>query len=138
MKPLLRIFPAAALGVILLALPLSSRSQNAGTNGFPQQPQSIQQPRQGLGNSQTIPNSQTLPQASLAPFGKLSRRQKDALVKANLKATQHDVDKLSKLVQALDQEMKKASPDILSVSIVEQANKIEKLAKKIKNETKSY
>lgn len=68
----------------------------------------------------------------------LTIKQKDAIVKSNFKTTQHDVDKLSKLVQMLDTEMKKSNPNVLSVSIVRQANKIEKLAKKIKDEAKAY
>lgn len=72
-------------------------------------------------------------------FGsRLSLRQKDAIVKANFKSTQRDVAKLSKLVQGLNQEMKKSNPDVLSLGIVKQAERIEKLAKKIKNEAKSY
>lgn len=68
----------------------------------------------------------------------LTIKQKDAIVKSNFKTTQHDVDKLSKLVQMLETEMKKSNPNVLSVSIVRQANKIEKLAKKIKDEAKAY
>lgn len=68
----------------------------------------------------------------------LTIKQKDAIVKSNFKTTQHDVDKLSKLVQLLNTEMKKSNPNVLSVSIVRQASKIEKLAKKIKDEAKAY
>jgi hypothetical protein len=70
--------------------------------------------------------------------GPLSRRQKDAIVAANFKKTQQDVAKLSKLVQTLQKQMQKSSPDVLSVAVWKQVNKIEKLARTIKGETKLY
>jgi hypothetical protein len=68
----------------------------------------------------------------------LSQKQKDALVKASFRSTQRDVEKLNKLVQSLSAEIKKSNANVLSLGIVNQAEKIEKLAKKIKNEAKSY
>jgi hypothetical protein len=70
--------------------------------------------------------------------GPLSRRQKDAIVAENFKKTQQDVAKLSKLVQALQKQMQKSNPDVLSVAVWKQVNKIEKLARKIKGETRLY
>ncbi len=68
----------------------------------------------------------------------LSRRQKDAIVEENFKKTQQDVARLSKMVQALQKQMQKSNPDILSVAVWKQVNKIEKLARKIKGETRLY
>ena len=68
----------------------------------------------------------------------LTLRQKDALVKASFKATQRDVDRLNQLVQSLRQQIGKSSANVLSLDIVRQAGKIEKLAKKIEKEAKSY
>ena len=68
----------------------------------------------------------------------LSQKQKDALLKSNFQSTQRDVDKLNKLVQALQTEIKKSNSQVLSLKIVEQAGKIEKLAHKIRNELKAY
>lgn len=67
-----------------------------------------------------------------------SLKQKDAIVRANFKKTKDDVSKLFKLTQALQEEIAKSNPNVLSLSIIGKADKIEKLAKKIKNEAKAY
>jgi hypothetical protein len=68
----------------------------------------------------------------------LNATQKDALLKQSFKKTKADVAKLSKLVQALQKEVDKSNANVLSLSIIKQANNIEKLARKIKNESKMY
>lgn len=101
-------------------------------------PIGVQPPPRTLENLEVRPPTQPVT-VDLPPISTpLTIKQKDAIVKSNFKTTQRDVDKLSKLVQLLNTEMKKTNPDVLSVSIVRQANKIEKLAKKIKNEAKAY
>lgn len=124
----------AALALAVMAAALLA----SGGQSQPQQPTGIQQQSPILknleGRSPNQPMTVEMPPIN-AP---LTIKQKDAIVKYNFKNTQRDVDKLSKLVQMLDTEMKKSNPDVLSVSIVRQANKIEKLAKKIKDEAKAY
>jgi hypothetical protein len=78
----------------------------------------------------------TMPNISVGP--QLNRKQKNALIMDNFKRTKNDVAKLSRLVRSLQQAINKSNANILSVSIVKQANNIEKLAKRIKSETKGY
>ncbi len=68
----------------------------------------------------------------------MSRKQKDAIVNENFEQTKKDVSQLSKLIQTLQQQVNKSRPDVLSLQIVRQAKKIEKLAKKIGGEAKAY
>jgi hypothetical protein len=76
------------------------------------------------------------PSISIGP--PLSHSQKDALLRDNFRRTRDDVAKLSKLVRSLQQAINRSNANVLSVSIVKQASKIEKLAKRIKSETKAY
>jgi hypothetical protein len=46
------------------------------------------------------------------------------------------VARLSKLVRSLEQAVNKSNANVLSLSIVKQAGKVEKLAKKIRDEAK--
>ena len=123
------------LALILLTAPALVYSYNGGGA---QSSSGDQEPGPTRKTFQNPPPEPPPPVESPAMGAPLSLRQKDAIVKANFKSTQRDVEKLSKLVQALDQEMKKSNPNVLSVSIVQQTDKIEKLARKIKNEAKSY
>ena len=52
--------------------------------------------------------------------------------KSNFENMKRDVDELADLVKALQEEIKKANENILSRGIVDKADKIGKLAKKIK------
>jgi hypothetical protein len=102
---------------------------------FPQQPTTQYPPGSDRLPAMTRPPEPT-PNIGIGPG--LSRRQKDALVNDNFKKTKADVAKLSKLVHSLQQQLSKSNANILSLSIVKQAGKIEKLAKKIRNEAKAY
>ena len=97
----------------------------------------LPQLQEGPGNLQTNPAG-----IIATPFPgtaiPLTEKQKKALLKQNFRNTQRDVLKLSKLVQSLQRQMKKSSPNVLSVNVVKQTERIEKLAKKIKNEAKEY
>ena len=68
----------------------------------------------------------------------LSQKQKSALVTANFKKTKQDAAKLCKLAESLEKEVSSSNPNVLSLHVVQSAAKIEKLAKKIKNEAKDY
>ncbi|MGH9357393.1 MAG: hypothetical protein ACRD10_14800 [Terriglobia bacterium] len=68
----------------------------------------------------------------------LSPKQKNAIITSNFKKTKQDTAKLRSLVESLEKELARSNADVLSVHIVESANKIEKLARKIKNEAKGY
>ncbi|HLI29931.1 MAG TPA: hypothetical protein VKV79_02380, partial [Terriglobia bacterium] len=68
----------------------------------------------------------------------LSQKQKTAIVTSNFNKAKQDVAKLRKLAESLEKEVDGSNPNVLSLHIVQSASKIEKLAKKIKNESKDY
>jgi len=68
----------------------------------------------------------------------LSQKQKTAIVTTNFRKAKQDVAKLRKLAESLEKEVDSSNPNVLSLHIVQSATKIEKLAKKIKNESKDY
>ncbi|MGH9398454.1 MAG: hypothetical protein ACRD18_16600 [Terriglobia bacterium] len=131
----MRLLRLIVLALILFAAPALVCSYN---EGGAQSSSGDQEAAPARRTFQNPPPGTLLPSELPATSNPLSLKQKDAILKANFKSTQRDVEKLSKLVQALDQEMKKSNPNVLSVSIVQQADKIEKLARKIKNEARSY
>jgi hypothetical protein len=131
--PLL-ILAAVAIGAFL---PLFAAGRPGGQ--FPQRPQS---PSTLPGAVPSTPGQPSVVNPTISPNistgPPLNHRQKDALVTDNFKKTKADVARLSKLVRSLQQAINRSNADILSVSIVKQASKIEKLAKRIKSETKGY
>lgn len=123
---------------VAVLIALTTPVMRAAQNGIsPPLPDNSQVPGRSRQTIQSLPTSPSLPvEPSLS--NPLTMKQKSAILQANFKSTKRDIDKLSKLVQALDQEMKKSNPNVLSVSFVKQTDKIAKLARKIKNEAKSY
>ncbi len=80
--------------------------------------------------------------SSMPPLGQidaphLSAKQQHAMKKARLKdhykKMKQDTDELVKLANKLHESVSKANSEVLSVDVVETADKIEKLAKKIKS-----
>jgi hypothetical protein len=84
---------------------------------------------------QTIPGGQPNPESPPAP---LSGKQKRDLLKANFEKMKRDAGELADLAKALQEELNKSNENILSVDIVEKAEKIEKLARKIKGTARGY
>jgi hypothetical protein len=62
----------------------------------------------------------------------LSQEQKRNILKANFQKMKRDADELANLAKVLQEELNKSNENILSVDIIDKADKIEKLAKKIK------
>jgi hypothetical protein len=120
-----------------LVLPLCVTGVPGGQ--FPQRQQS---PSTLPGSLPTTPGQPSVanpniePNVSVGP--QLNRKQKDALVDDNFKKTKADVATLSKLVRSLQQAIDKSNANVLSLSILKQASKIEKLAKRIRSEAKGY
>jgi hypothetical protein len=73
-----------------------------------------------------------------SPLPSLSAQQKRALLKDRFEKTRLQTAELVKLAQALQKDLDKSTPDILSVHVVKKAEAIEKLAKKIKDEARGY
>jgi hypothetical protein len=68
----------------------------------------------------------------------LSRKQKNDLLKYNFEKMKHDAGELADLAKALQEELNKSNENILSLDIVDKADKIEKLAKKIKGSARGF
>ncbi len=130
---LLTIAAAAALALgypVLAGCPAIQVTQ--GIQGYPQ-PHS----------ESALPGSPGMPPVSITSTTPginppLSHKQTDMLLKQSFKTTKEDVAKLSKLVQALQKQVDKSNANVLSLSIIKQATNIEKLARKIKNESRMY
>lgn len=71
-------------------------------------------------------------------FPRRTEKQKEALLKYNYKQMKKHADQLAALAQSLQKKIGQTDPNVLSLEVVEKAEKIEKLAKKIKNEAKGY
>jgi hypothetical protein len=64
--------------------------------------------------------------------------QKHSLMHANFERSKKDVAELAALAKGLREELDKPHADISSVEVVSRAAKIEKLAKKIRDETTGF
>jgi len=84
------------------------------------------------------PGAQDLPPLEQEAGPQISPKQRRELQKSNFEKTKHDADDLAALAKALQEELNKSNQHILSLQIVEKAEKIEKLAKKIKDEAKGF
>jgi len=63
----------------------------------------------------------------------LTPKQQRALLKANYKKMKQDADELAALAKSLQDDLNKSNENVLSLDVVDKADKIEKLAKKIKS-----
>jgi hypothetical protein len=68
----------------------------------------------------------------------LSGKQERDLLKANFEKMKHDAGELAALAKALQQELNKSNENILSLDIIDKADKIEKLARKIKGTARGF
>ena len=82
---------------------------------------------QGPGNPQGGPSS--------AP---LAAKQRKEFLKSNLERMKRDADELVALAKSLQEDVNGSSENVLSLKIVDKAEKIERLARKIKSAAKGY
>jgi hypothetical protein len=75
-------------------------------------------------------SSNAQPDLSPSP---LTAKQQRALLKANYTKLKQDADELADLAKSLQDELNKSNENVLSLDVVEKADRIEKLAKKIKS-----
>jgi len=68
----------------------------------------------------------------------LSEKQKRDLMKSNFEKMKHDARDLADLAKALQDELDKSNQNILSLDVVDKAEKIEKLARKIKGTARGF
>ena len=69
---------------------------------------------------------------------KMSAKQRATLIKANFEKSKKDAAELAALAKDLRQELSKPDVNLLAYEIINRADKIEKLARKIRDETKAH
>jgi hypothetical protein len=72
------------------------------------------------------------------PSPQIAAKQKQDLLKSNFEKMKRDADELASLAKSLQEDLDKSNQNLLSLKIVNKAEKIEKLAKKIKEVAKGY
>jgi hypothetical protein len=108
----------SGISAVALARPLQARTPSGGASSAG----SVQ-------DLQTIPDTREIP---------LSDKQKRELLKANFDKMKRDAKELSDLAKGLQEQLDKSNENVLSLGIVEKADKIEKLARKIKSTARGY
>lgn len=68
----------------------------------------------------------------------LNDKQEKRILHANFEKSKRDAAELATLAKQLREELSKPNVDVLSLEVVNRADKIERLAKKIREETKGY
>jgi len=87
----------------------------------------------------TPPEAQKLPRIQEEePAAQISHKQKRELLKQNFERMKRDIEELAALAQALQEELNKSNENLLSLTIVDKAERIEKLAKRIKSTAKGF
>ncbi len=86
---------------------------------------SLQQQTSQQGTRQ---QGQVTPEAEPA----LTKKQKKALLKHNFEKMKLDADELAELAKSLQEDLNKSNENVLSLGVVDKADRIEKLAKRIK------
>jgi len=76
------------------------------------------------------------PPADTEPMNPLKPKQKQAILKSNFEKMKRDAEDLNTLAKSLQEEIDKSNENVLSLKVVEKAEKIEKLARKIKDVAK--
>lgn len=97
---------------------------------------------QGFGGQQSPgfpgPQQQPLPTPEVNTQPSLSPKQKQELLKSGFQQMKKDSDQLLELARSLQKDLDKTNQNVLSVKVVDKAERIEKLAKKIKNTARGY
>ena len=117
-------FPASSSGA--RQAPLATPSGGARSQVEP-----VPAPRSG--KQDTAPRPDLTPN-SISP---LTKKQQQELLKSNFEKLKRDADELAALAKSLQQDLDKSNENVLSLKVLDRAEKIEKLAKKIKSEAKS-
>ena len=134
-----RLAIASVALIVAVLQPLGGRDLTARASGAPplapnESPSAIavqpqQLPAPIVGKQQPTPGND-----SEGPF--LTPKQRQELLKSNFEKMKHDADDLAALAKSLQQDVGKSSENVLSLKVLDRADKIEKLARKIKSEAK--
>jgi hypothetical protein len=68
----------------------------------------------------------------------MSAQQRQSIMRANFEKSKSDAAELAALAKGLREELDKPNINVLSPDVISRADKIERLAKKIRDETKGY
>jgi hypothetical protein len=68
----------------------------------------------------------------------LARKQRKELIKENFEKMKRDADELATLAKALQDELAKSNENVLSLQVMDRADKIERLAKRIKSRARGF
>ena len=119
-----------ALGWFVCAILIFSSAAPSGMGGAPADPQEVER------RTQHTPG----PPADVTtnPTSTLTPKQKQALMKSNFEKTKDDASELADIANGLRDQLDKTNINVLSIEVIHKAEKIEKLARKIKEEAKGY
>jgi hypothetical protein len=109
---------------LLVSSGIATHASEAGAKGSPAQNPGVPQP--------SFPSPSRFPSPSETNPAPLTPKQQRAILKANYAKMKQDADELAALAKSLQQDLDKSNENVLSLDVVEKADKIEKLAKKIK------
>jgi len=129
-RPLMMVFSAALAGLLII-LASTGSAQQLGRSGLGTGTQGTTEPRQ-----QQQPQPITSPDNGVSPS--LTPRQKQDLLKSNFEKMKKDTDVLLDLAKSLQKDLDGSNQNVLSLKVLDKADKIEKLAKKIKNSARGY
>ena len=117
----------AALAAVVLALGSATLNVRAARPARP-----AAQSAPPLRPQTATPPASEMPDTDLGP-PKAPSKQQRALLKARYAKMKDQADQLARLAQALQADLEKANENVLSLDVVDKADKIEKLAKQIKS-----
>jgi hypothetical protein len=125
--PKFRDFVGPALALLILTVTITCAARGPRSSGMQSSAPGQAQPR-------PLPSPQNPPdQPDMSPPG-LTPKQQRELLKSRYERLRQEATQLSDLAKSLQQDLDKSNSDVLSLGVVDKADKIEKLAKKIKNE----
>jgi hypothetical protein len=111
----------AGLLILLMAVNLGAAAPQFNTaNPMHQSPRPV------------LPESSAQPDLNAPPSPPLGPRHQRDLLKSNYQKVKQEADELADLAKSLQDELTNSTADVLSLKAVQKAEKIEKLAKKIR------
>jgi hypothetical protein len=116
-------------GVVLLITPGAARKVLAVGGSGPSSSQNVPAPRP----AEPPPDLSVGPQTDMGSPPGITPKQRHAILQERFKKMKEQAGELAKLAQALQADLDKSNEDVLSLRVVQKADKIEKLAKQIKS-----
>ena len=121
--------------LVSLAGQILDASRTVATTAITWSAQATPRAVAGKGSQGVVPGAQPAEESQQIP---LTGKQKHDLLKANFEKMKRDARELGDLARALEEELNKSNENVLSLDIVDKADKIEKLARKIKGTARGF